>query len=102
MGFSFDDVGDTHRKPLGGHPLGPLLVVGSAANFFGHRVVALWRTVAWSHHGGSLRRKGGAPCDVRFFCGCVVLFFGRHNFSHTGWCRDRISMEDRFMMDGLY
>src|SRR5438034_10122412 len=83
MGFSFDDVGDTHRKPVGGHPLGPLLVVGSAANFFGHRVVALWRTVAWSHHGGSTWEKDGPPYNVRVLCGSRAASFEGHKLCDT-------------------
>ena len=37
-GVSFDDPWDPHWKPLGGNPLGQLLVVGSTANFVRKRL----------------------------------------------------------------
>jgi hypothetical protein len=40
----FDDPWDPHWKPLGGNPLGQLLVVGSTENFV--------RTIFPTRHGG--------------------------------------------------
>jgi hypothetical protein len=43
-GVFFDDPWDPHWKPLGGNPLGRLLVAGSTANFV--------RTIFPTRHGG--------------------------------------------------